>query len=121
MKRITIVIDPDIRIEEITELKELKERIGRRAKLHFIKALNPVEALKEVYEAVIFPKESYSDSVVLYSTGPKTELLNSLPCERLDLSLFMDKLEETVGSAENKYNKKLICTLYAAGISAIVK
>ena len=121
MKRITVIIDSNASIDEIKELKDLKRVIGRRAKLHFIKATNSVDAFGEVFDTVIFPREKYSNSLVLYRGGKMTELFNSLPCERLDFSCFMAKLKETVGDAENEYNKKLICTLYSAGISAIVK
>ncbi len=121
MKRIFIIINPDAGAEQIAELEQLKKKIGSRARIHRIKAVDPMEVLNEVYRVALATDESCSNSLVLYKDGTKTQSLNALPCARLDLSLLLTKIKEAVGSEEDVYNKNVICTLYAGAVCALVK
>lgn len=118
MKKVVIVVDPTYSSSEISELEGLKKMFGRSCKLHTLKAVDSLEALQEVSEAISKLDETV---IVMFKGGTKTSLLNSLPCQRLDLGYFMTKLKEAVGGIEDASQKALVCTLYAAGVVAAAK
>ena len=122
MKRTFIIIDPERSDEEIASLQNLKVKFGDCVNVHILKETRPELVFLEVYKKVILPDEDYSNSLVLYKGNPhKMQMLDNLPCERLELNWFMHSLQHAVPGGDDKYNKNLISIIFNTSLEGIIK
>ena len=123
MKRIILIIDPEVEGDELFAFNKIKKQLGNKCNLIQTSSDDPNEVLDQALDAVMqFPPKCYKDIFVLFKGGQSFNLLgDNLPCNTLDLSLLLNKLIEVVGGKDIPEQRNLACTLYAGAVSGLLR